>query len=46
MDPILILVLLMGALAVSSVLWGVDSRGLHPRRPAQPVLQTPTHHRG
>ncbi len=45
MEPILILVLILVALAGASVLWGADSRGLSPRTPAQPALQTPTHHR-
>ena len=42
MDPILITVLLMATLAVASVLWGADSRGLDPRRPAQAAIQAPT----
>ena len=45
MDPILITVLLMVALALASLLWGADSRALDTRRPAQSAIQTPTPHR-
>jgi nitrogen fixation-related uncharacterized protein len=41
METILITVLLMICLAVASVLWGVDSRGLDTRTPPEPSLQTP-----
>lgn len=41
METILITVFLFGALAIASVLWGVDSRGLDTRTPPQPSLQTP-----
>lgn len=41
MAMILIWVLLFIALAIASVLWGVDSRGLDTRTPPQPSLQTP-----
>jgi hypothetical protein len=41
MATILIWVLLLAGLAVASVLWGVDSRGLDTRTPPEPSLQTP-----
>ena len=41
MTTILIWVCLFIGLAVASVLWGVDSRGLDPRNPPEPSLQTP-----
>ena len=41
MATILIWVLLFIALAIASVLWGVDSRGLDTRTRPEPSLQTP-----
>ena len=42
MATILIWVFLFIALAIASVLWGVDSRGLDTRTPPEPSLQTPS----
>jgi hypothetical protein len=41
MATIMFSVLLFVALAVASVLWGVDSRGLDTRTRPEPSLQTP-----
>ncbi len=41
MVTIVITVLVFVALAIASVLWGVDSRGLDTRTPPEPSLQTP-----
>lgn len=41
METILISVFLFVVLAIASVLWGVDSRGLDTRTPPEPSLQTP-----
>jgi nitrogen fixation-related uncharacterized protein len=41
METILITVLLFVMLAIASVLWGVDSRGLDTRTPPEPSIQTP-----
>jgi hypothetical protein len=41
MEMILLTLFLFAALAIASVVWGVDSRGLDTRTPPQPSVQTP-----